>query len=149
MQETRVWSLGQEVPLEKGIATQYSILAWEIPCTEERGGLQSMGSQRVGHDWATKHALLLLISAIRAEAQDAKCQKMEGTSVTVCHVAFCALMCVWLGLCALPSLLTHAWFEPYFHSVPLTELLFNKMGSNLENQMQIPRRGRKAVTTIR
>ena len=48
-QETWIRSLGQEVPLEKGIATQYSILAWEIPCTEEPGGLQSMGSQRVGH----------------------------------------------------------------------------------------------------
>ena len=149
MRETQVWALSWEDPLEKEMATQYSILAWEIPCTEERGGLQSTGSQRVGHDWATKRALLLLISAIWAEAQDAKCQKMEGTSVPVCRVAFCSLMCVWLGLCTLPSLLTHAQFEPYFHSIPLTELLFNKMGSNLENQMQVPRRGRKAVTTIR
>ena len=41
MQETRVWSLGQEDPLEKGIATQSSILAWRIPWTEEPGGLQS------------------------------------------------------------------------------------------------------------
>ena len=49
-QETRVGSLGQEDPLEKEVATHCSILAWEIPWTEERGGLQSMGPQRVGHD---------------------------------------------------------------------------------------------------
>ena len=50
MQETQVQSLGQEDPLEKGMATHSSILAWEIPWTEEPGGLQSTGSQRVGHD---------------------------------------------------------------------------------------------------
>ena len=42
--------LGQDDPLEKGMATHSSILAWRIPCTEEPGGLQSMGSQIVGHD---------------------------------------------------------------------------------------------------
>ena len=52
-QETSVWSLDQEDPLEKGIATHSSILAWRIPWTEESGGLQSMGLQRVRHDWAT------------------------------------------------------------------------------------------------
>ena len=50
MQETQVQSLGQEDPLEKEMATQSSILAWEIPWTEEPGGLQSMGLQRVQHD---------------------------------------------------------------------------------------------------
>ena len=51
MQETRVQTLGQEDPLEKEMATHSSILAWEIPWMEEPGGLQSMGSQRVGgHD---------------------------------------------------------------------------------------------------
>ena len=53
MWETRVRSLGQEDPLEKEMATHYKILAWRIPWTEESGGLQSTGSQRVGHDWAT------------------------------------------------------------------------------------------------
>ena len=53
MQETWVQSLGQEDPLERGMATHSSILAWNIPWTEEPGGLQSMGSQRVGHDWMT------------------------------------------------------------------------------------------------
>ena len=50
VQETRVQSLGQEDPLEKEMATHSSTLAWRIPWTEEPGGLQSMGSQRAGHD---------------------------------------------------------------------------------------------------
>ena len=50
MQEIQVRSLGWEDPLEKGMATQSSILAWRIPWTEESGGLQSVGSQRVRHD---------------------------------------------------------------------------------------------------
>ena len=50
MQETQVRSLGQEDPLEKDIATHSSILAWRILWAEEPGGLQSMGSQRVGQD---------------------------------------------------------------------------------------------------
>ena len=53
-QETWVQSLGREGPLEQEVATHSSILAWEIPWTEEPGGLQSMGSQRVGRDLATK-----------------------------------------------------------------------------------------------
>ena len=49
--ETWVWSLGWEDPLEKEMTTHSSILAWEIPWTEEPGGLQSMGLHRVGHNW--------------------------------------------------------------------------------------------------
>ena len=50
MQETRVQSLGWEDPLEKGMATHSSILAWRIPWTEKPDGLQSMGWQRVRHN---------------------------------------------------------------------------------------------------
>ena len=50
MWETRVLSLGQEDPLEKGMATHSSVLAWRIPWTEEPGGLEPLGSQRVRHD---------------------------------------------------------------------------------------------------
>ena len=50
MQETWVQSLGQEDPLEKGMATHFSTLAWRIRWKEEPGRLQSMGSQRAGHD---------------------------------------------------------------------------------------------------
>ena len=50
MQETWVPSLGREDPLEEGMATHASLLAWRIPWTQEPGGVQSMGSQSVGHD---------------------------------------------------------------------------------------------------
>ena len=59
MQETRqmrVWSLGQEDPMEKEMATHFSTLAWRIPWTEEPGGLQSMALQRVGHNWSDSAA---------------------------------------------------------------------------------------------
>ena len=58
MQETQVRSLSQEDPLEKEMETHSSILAWKISWTEEPGGLQSMGSKRVGQDWATNSYLL-------------------------------------------------------------------------------------------
>ena len=58
-QETQVWSLGREDLLEKEMATYSSILTWEIPWTEEPGGLQSMGLQRVGHDWGTSLSFFL------------------------------------------------------------------------------------------
>ena len=53
MQDTQVRSLDQEDPLEKEMATHSSILAWRISWTEDPGGLQSMGLQRVGHNWVT------------------------------------------------------------------------------------------------
>ena len=52
VQKTQVQSLGWQDTLEKGMATHSSILAWRIPWTEEFGELQSIGSQRVGHDWS-------------------------------------------------------------------------------------------------
>ena len=58
MQETRVRSLGQEDPLEKEMATHSNIFAWEMPWTEEPGGLRSMGSPRVGYDLVTKQQQL-------------------------------------------------------------------------------------------
>ena len=64
-QEMQIWSLGWEDSLEKEMETHSIILAWKIPWTEEPGGLQSMGLQRVEHDLATKqqqtlHVLSLL-----------------------------------------------------------------------------------------
>ena len=55
-QETSVQSLGREDPLEEGMATHSSALAWSIPMERGAGGLQSMESQRVRHDWAPKHS---------------------------------------------------------------------------------------------
>ena len=60
-----VRSLGQENPLEEGMATHSSILAWKVPWTEEPDGLQSLGLQRVGHNWVTEHIctpLMVLIT---------------------------------------------------------------------------------------
>ena len=59
MQETQVRSLDLEDPLEKGMATHSNILAWKIPQTEEPGGLQSIMSHRVGHDWATNASCIV------------------------------------------------------------------------------------------
>ena len=56
MWETQVWSLDWEDPLKKEMATHSSTLAWKIPWRKEPGRLQSMGLQRVGHDWATSHS---------------------------------------------------------------------------------------------
>ena len=53
MPESQVCSLVWKIPLEKGMATHSSILAWKISWTEKPGGLQSMGSQNIGHGWAT------------------------------------------------------------------------------------------------
>ena len=57
MWETQAWSLGWDDPLEKGMATHSSILAWKIPWTEDPGRLQSMRPQRVGHNWMTNTSL--------------------------------------------------------------------------------------------
>ena len=61
MQETWVWSLCQEDPLEKEMATYSITLAWKIPWTEEHGRVQSMGLQRVGHDWVTSLSITCYI----------------------------------------------------------------------------------------
>ena len=60
MQETQVRSLGQEDPLEKEKATHSTIHAWKIPWTEEPGGLQSIGLQKVGHNWITSLHIITL-----------------------------------------------------------------------------------------
>ena len=62
MRETWVPSLDWEDPLEKGMTTHSSILAWRIPWSEESGGLQSMGSQRIGHDLATNISIFIFFT---------------------------------------------------------------------------------------
>ena len=107
-------SLGQEDPLEKVTATHSSILAWRIPWIEEPGGLQSMGSQRVGHGWATNTLTFSLTH-----------RKCIGKVVTffffplflldhppqTCHwLSFscvCVLPSVWASLRGKEGLLTH------------------------------------------
>ena len=73
MQKTWVKSLGQEDPVEKGMATYSSILAWRIPWTEAPDGLQFMGSQRAGHNWATNTRIsqvALVVKNLPANAGD-------------------------------------------------------------------------------
>ena len=64
MQETQVWFLGWEDPLEKEMAIHSSTLAWKIPWTEKPDRLQSMGLQRVRHDWATSLSLLKILKCL-------------------------------------------------------------------------------------
>ena len=87
VQETRVQSLGREDPLEEGMATHSSILAWRISWTEEPGGLQSTGSQRVGHDSATEHStrmvLLTCCPPVRSTLIRALCTALFPKVLTV------------------------------------------------------------------
>ena len=80
MQETWVQFLGQEDPLEEGMATLSSLLAWRIPRTEEPGGLQSTGLQRVEHKLATEQQLLyniVLVSAVQqCESARSRCPSL-------------------------------------------------------------------------
>ena len=97
MLETWVRSLGQEDPLEKGMATHSSLLAWRIPCTEEPGGLQSMGLQRVWHHWSdlactrtkSNTALLLMKTEL---VQD---KRWEGQNTEFFECVRSCFSCVW------------------------------------------------------
>jgi len=64
MQEQEIWSLGQEDPLEEGMATQASILAWRMPRTEETGQIQSMQLQRVGYNWSNLAYTLTILKGL-------------------------------------------------------------------------------------
>ena len=77
MQETHVQSLGREDPLEKEMATHSSLLAWKIAWTEEPGGLQSTGSQRVRHDWVTALAVVSIIYTKEWEEVDPNVPAIE------------------------------------------------------------------------
>ena len=78
VQETRIGSLGWEDPLEKGMTTHSSILAWRILWMEEPGGLQSTGSQRVGHDWATNLLCLGQKASIRIDSPEQSPRRQPG-----------------------------------------------------------------------
>ena len=80
IQETQVRSLGWEDPLECGMATHFSMLAWKIPWTEEPGGQLFPGSQRVGHDWAA--FTFFTDWATREAHEDISCVVLERTHKT-------------------------------------------------------------------
>ena len=120
MQETQVWFLGQEAPLEKEMAIHSSILAWRIQWTEEPGRLQSTGSQRVRYDWANntwreyiwKDFYFYLLKKLHVFIW--LCQVL----VEVCRI-FCCGMCdlvPWPGIASRPlalrvQILSH-WTTP-------------------------------------
>ena len=94
MRETWVQSLGQEDPLEKETATHSSILAWRISWTEEPGGLQSMGSQRVGHDWATSHThtlfqIIFLFRLLQNIEQSSLCYTEGPCWLSILNIEVC------------------------------------------------------------
>ena len=78
MRENWVRSLGWEDPLEEGMATQSSILAWRTPWKEEPGRLQSMGLQRVGHDWETNAFTSFILLVVFKVSTSISSQKMGG-----------------------------------------------------------------------
>ena len=84
MWETGVQSLGWEDVLEKEMATHSSILAWKIPWMEEPGRLQSMGSQRVGHDWET--SLSLFTYAVSLSKSPSTVQVLSSWKSALCWV---------------------------------------------------------------
>ena len=100
MRETWVRSLGREDPLEKEMATHSGTLAWRIPWTEELGGLQSMGSHRVRHDWVTSLSRLvmaflprskrLLISWLQSlSTVILEPKKMKSVTVSIVSASIC------------------------------------------------------------
>ena len=82
MQETWVWSLGWEDPLEEGMTTHCSGLAWRIPWAEEPGGLQSTGWQRVRHDYVTKHTKAFWTTVLGWN-------HLKGIDNELCEAALC------------------------------------------------------------
>ena len=92
MWETRVWSLGWEDPLEKEIATHSSTLAWKISWTEEPGSLQSIGLQRVEHDWVTKLCTLRLWNQNAKENQSHTAIKALSHSPSIICLLFASTL---------------------------------------------------------
>ena len=83
IQETWVWFLGQKDPLEKETSTHSSILAWRIPWTDKPGRLQSMESQRVGHNWVTTLSLYFPWTMVGAEEFKSPCGMIEGQRIQI------------------------------------------------------------------
>ena len=86
MQEMRVQPLGQEDPLEKKMSTHSRILTWKIPWTEEPGRLQSLGSQRVGHDWAGQRKIFLCTSL--SLSPTSRCESCKSVHSFCCRNAW-------------------------------------------------------------
>ena len=84
MEETQVRFLSREDPLEEEMETHFSILAWKIPWTEEPGGLQSMGLQRVGHDWVSEH--IVYDHKVAKDGEALYSQQKQDQELTVAQI---------------------------------------------------------------
>ena len=101
MQETRLQSLGWEYPLEKGMAISSNMLAWRIPQTEEPGGLQSLGSQRVGYDWATSTSTSNGFTVV-----------VKWVSIQFRHSVVSDSVTPWTAACQAYLSITNSWSSP-------------------------------------
>ena len=122
MWETWVQSLGQEDPLEKEMATHFSTLAWKITWTEKPVRLQSMGSQRVGHDWTTLRSFMLVEHEIR------QCMWKSTVSLSVQFSSVaqsCPTLCDPM-ICSTPDL-------PVHHQLPeFTQTHMHQVGDAIQ-----------------
>ena len=128
MRKTQVQTLGWGDPLEEEMATHSSVLAWKIPCTEEPGRLQSMGSQRVGHDWATwlSLSLSLAVQGLGLHASTAGVMDSAlGCRTKIPHAMWCfkktnvsfRFLCntCWVPSISLRILVLKVWGIPLHH----------------------------------
>ena len=107
IQEAQIRPLGWKDPLEKGMVTHSSILAWEIPWTEEPSRLQFMGSQRVQHDWLTKPSH----SGLRRVSSELPVRPTESV---IKLLSFCFKLCTLLNACCvMPGLASSPDFQLY------------------------------------
>ena len=113
MQETQIRSLGWEDPLEKTMATHSSILAWRIPWIEKPGGLQCMGLQRVGHDWATNihtHTLPHPVAQASADLPTIDARPASSSPLAPSQARFISPWLMWKS--SLSYLPVAAWLSP-------------------------------------
>ena len=121
MQETPMWFLGWEDPLEEGMEAHSNTLAWRIPWTEEAGGLQSMGSQRVGHNWATEH-MYAAAAAKSLQSCPTLCDPIDGSPpgsartlewVVILYIYTYIHICIYVCVCI-------CIYIPFLLDLPLT-----------------------------
>ena len=123
MQDTWVCSLGQEDPLEKGMAAHFNVIAWRSPWTEEPGRLQSMASQRAGHDWVTNtlwevYWFFSVVGSISLEPSKSFLSlplSFPASFSESLSLSFSELLPFSLPLCAVLNFTHYVWGKSPFH----------------------------------
>ena len=131
-QKSRVQSLGREDPLEEGMATHSSILAWRIPWTEEPCGLQSVWLQRVRHDWATEQRKHYLVG-VGWEGCDVVTSMSWGTWTSVTSIPWILSS----GRGVLGNAWKHSPFVTRCHSQMISSLLCPELASQPTNRHRL------------